>query len=171
MHRIAKEIVDLIVKPYADEFIYLNTDFGSHTFDPESLTLAGEVVYNGAPYFKNNSIIFNNTEYLFVFNQSAYLLVFLLLLQEHKLRDSVFRDTEVLVQQYQRLGGIVVKEHRITFSAPLYGTLGQRIPYTHTITNYRKFKGSLILFLHLKIADSEIVTKASLVNKDLHQVH
>lgn len=171
MQNIAKEIVDVIVKPYVDNFIYLDRGFDSHTFDPETLTLRGQVIYNGAPYFKSDSTIFNNTEYLFVFNQSVYLLVLLLLLKQHNLSFSSHINTQAVILQSKKLGGLVVKEHRIKFLGPIYGTSGMKIAYTHTIEKHRKFKESLILFMKLNIGESEIISKASLVNKDLHNVH
>lgn len=169
--KIANTIIDLIANPYKDDFFYLDKEQGSHTFDPEKRVLTGDFVYNGAPYFKNESIILNNTEYFFVFNQSFYLVIFLFLLEQQHLNYSQPENIESIMLQYNRLGGAVVKEHQIKFLKPIFGTPGIKIPYTHTIEKHKKFKDSNIFFTKLNIGNSEITTKSSLVNRDLHQVH
>ena len=103
----------VVLEIYKDEFVYVSPD--NLVFHPDTSTLTGNLIYRGAPYWKRESKIFNNTEAMFAFNQAGYLLAICVFSQDDgfDIFDESFSES---IQNYVKvLGQFVIKEQMFKF--------------------------------------------------------
>lgn len=162
------EFVDRILESYKEEFRYLETD--SATFDKGTNTLHCNVAYQWAPYKKRRSKIFNNTEVIFVLNQSAYLMLLCALANIDGV--DVYKDwnSDSFKKYYYLLGKFVVKEQHQQFLKPIRED-EYPIECEVKLENLEK-RGDKTLLVFETIIGKErsfiLSTRAYLLKKDLH---
>ena len=159
----------VVLEIYKDEFVYVSPD--NLVFHPDTSTLTGNLIYRGAPYWKRESKIFNNTEAMFAFNQAGYLLAICAFSHDDgfDIFDESFSDS---IQNYiKMLGHFVIREQTLKFDGMITGN-STTVPFTAKGLRRKKTNHGHYFVCSINIGEENqftITSKVFLLKTNVHR--
>ena len=116
--KVSNEVVEKVLERYKNEFRYVNPV--DVFFDSDTLTLSGKFNYLYSSYSANKSHIFNNTEAVFLSNQTIYILVSCYLMFQDEVDVAQISNNEEAQSYIDKLGSIVIKRMDLLFLGSIF---------------------------------------------------
>lgn len=160
MYQDVIKITEAIFNDYKAEYLYI---------DPQAVQILpnevrGRFLFNGSSYLTIPSHILNNTEAMFIFNQTQYVLFAAQLLHTGHI------STDDLNAAYARLDGIVYKNMHFDFKRLIRAS--DDLTFLTQASPYSDAKGRTCYAVHMELADGAFVIDGTAVclNTSIHMV-